>query len=69
MKTKLLLLVGLCLYSICGGMGEEASKVQTSADPPPHADPDRVAAIVESEAQKLGSKAVLFGMGWAIARF
>ena len=62
MKTKLLLLVCLCLCCVCGGMGEEASKVQIAAGPPPHVDPNRVTAIVESEAQKLGSKAVLVGM-------
>ena len=67
MKIKLLLLIGFTLCCVCGGMGEEASKVQSAADPTINSDPDRVRAIVESEAQKLGSKAVLFGM-WVADR-
>ena len=47
--------------------GEEAAKVQSAADPTINSNPDRVRAIVESEAQKLGSKAVLFGM-WVADR-
>ena len=33
MKTKLLLLVGFSFCCVCGGMGEEAAKVQSAADP------------------------------------
>jgi D-alanyl-D-alanine carboxypeptidase len=62
MKTKLLLLVGLCLCCVGGGVGEQTTKAQSTTNPRPNADADRVRAIVESEAQKLGSKAVLFGM-------
>ena len=62
MKIKLLLLVGFTFCCVCGGIGEEAAKVQSAADPTINSNPDRVRAIVESEAQKLGSKAVLFGI-------
>jgi hypothetical protein len=60
MKTKLLPLIGFGFCCVCCGMGE-ASKVQ-SADPTVNMDPDRLRAIVESDAAKLGTKAVLFGM-------
>ena len=58
MKTKLLLLVGI---SLCF-MGEQTAMAQANSDPPPNADPDRLRAIVQAEAQKAGTKAVLFGM-------
>ena len=61
MKTKLWLLIGISFCCVCGGIGEEARKVQ-SAGAAPNVDPDRVRAIVEAEAQKHGNKAVLFGM-------
>ena len=35
---------------------------QAKSDPAPNADPDRLRAIVQAEAQKAGTKAVLFGM-------
>ena len=35
---------------------------RANAGPPPNVDPDRVRAIVQDRAQKLGTKAVLFGM-------
>lgn len=35
---------------------------QAKSDPAPNADPDRLRAIVQTEAQKAGTKAVLFGM-------
>src|SRR6476619_6276483 len=62
MKIKLLLLVGFTFFCVCGGIGEQAAKVQSAADSTIISNPDRVRAIVESEAQKLGSKAVLFGI-------
>ena len=37
---------------------------QTAPGPPPNANPDRLRAIVQAKAQKLGTKAVVFGM-WA----
>ena len=59
MKTKLLFLLG---FSFCcvRGMGEQTAIA--ASGPAPNADPDQVRAIVEAEAQKLGTKAVLFGM-------
>jgi D-alanyl-D-alanine carboxypeptidase len=62
MKTKLLFLLGLAVCLVRGGIGEQATNAQPTASPAPDLNPDRVRAIVESEAQKLGSKAVLFGM-------
>jgi CubicO group peptidase (beta-lactamase class C family) len=59
MKAKLLLLLGSSFSLVCGGIGEQS---QSTAGPAPNPDPDRVKAIVEAQAQKLGSKAVLFGM-------
>ena len=59
MKTKLWLIIGISFCCVCGGIGEEAPKVQ-SARAAPNVDPDRVRAIVESEAEKHGNKAVLF---------
>jgi D-alanyl-D-alanine carboxypeptidase len=59
MKAKLLLLLGASFSLVCGGIGEQS---QSTAGPAPNLDPDRVKAIVEAQAQKLGSKAVLFGM-------
>jgi CubicO group peptidase (beta-lactamase class C family) len=56
MKTKLLLLLGL---SFCW-VGEQTAMAQ--AGTPPNADPDRLRAIVQAQAQKAGTKAVEFGM-------
>ena len=56
MKTKPLLLLGLFICCI----GEATA--QTSSGPGPNADPDRVRAIVQAEAEKARTKAVLFGM-------
>jgi D-alanyl-D-alanine carboxypeptidase len=61
MKTKLWLVIGISFCCVCGGIGEQPSKVP-SGDHARNADPARVRAIVEAEAQKLGNKAVLFGM-------
>src|SRR6476620_8481939 len=59
MKAKLLLLLGASFSLVSGGIGEQS---QSTAGPAPNLDPDRVTAIVEAQAQKLGSKAVLFGL-------
>jgi D-alanyl-D-alanine carboxypeptidase len=56
MKTKPLLLLGLFICCI----GEATA--QTSSGPTPNADPDRVRSIVQAEAEKARTKAVLFGM-------
>jgi D-alanyl-D-alanine carboxypeptidase len=56
MKTKPLLLLSLLICCL----GEATA--QTASGPPPNMDPDRVRAIVQAEAEKAGSKAVLFGM-------
>ena len=56
MKMKPLLLLSLL---ICR-MGEATA--QTTLGSPPNMDPDRLRAIVQAEAEKAGSKAVLFGM-------
>ena len=56
MKIKLLLLLGLSLCCI----GEQTAIGQTV--PNPNADPDRLRAIVQAGARKLGTRAVLFGM-------
>ncbi len=56
MKTKPLLLLSLLICCL----GEATA--QTASGPPPNLDPDRVRAIVQAEAEKAGSKAVLFGM-------
>jgi D-alanyl-D-alanine carboxypeptidase len=56
MKTKPLLLLGLFICCI----GEATA--QTSSGPAPNADPDRVRVIVQAEAEKARTKAVLFGM-------
>jgi hypothetical protein len=57
MKTKLLLFFGL---SLCY-LGEQTMG-QTVPGSPPNADPDRLRAIVQAGAQKIGTKAVMFGM-------
>ena len=56
MKMKPLLLLSLL---ICR-MGEATA--QTTLGSPPNMDPDRLRAIVQAEAEKARSKAVLFGM-------
>jgi D-alanyl-D-alanine carboxypeptidase len=58
MKKKLLLL--LCLSLCC--MGARPAMAQAASGPPPNPDPDRLRAIVQAEAAKLRTKAVLFGM-------
>jgi CubicO group peptidase (beta-lactamase class C family) len=42
MKTKLLLLVGLCLCCVGGGVGEQTTKAQSTTNPRPNADADHV---------------------------
>jgi CubicO group peptidase (beta-lactamase class C family) len=57
MNTKLLLFLGL---SLCF-LGQRTALGQTVGSLP-NADPDRLRAIVQAEAQKVGTKAVVFGM-------
>jgi hypothetical protein len=59
MKTRLWLVIGISFCCVCGGIGEEAWKVQ-SAGAAPKRGSRSVRAIVEPEAQKLGNRAVLF---------
>jgi CubicO group peptidase (beta-lactamase class C family) len=59
MKTKLLLFA-LSLCCLAGGMTAMAEEAAASAAP--NTDADRLRALVQSEAEKLGTKAVLFGM-------
>jgi D-alanyl-D-alanine carboxypeptidase len=58
MKAKLLLFLGL---SLCY-LGEQTAMGQTVSGSPLNADPDRLRAIVQVEARKAGTKAVVFGM-------
>jgi D-alanyl-D-alanine carboxypeptidase len=58
MKTKLLLFLGLALCCL----GEQTAMAQAAPGLPPNTDPDRLRAIVQAEAQKAGTKAVVFGM-------
>jgi D-alanyl-D-alanine carboxypeptidase len=58
MKTTRLLFLGLALCCL----GERTAMAQAAPGPPPNADPDRLRAIVQAEAQKAGTKAVVFGM-------
>ena len=55
MRAKLVLLLGLSLC--CPGSQNAVSQTVS-----PNADPDRLRAIVQAEAQKAGTKAVEFGM-------
>jgi D-alanyl-D-alanine carboxypeptidase len=55
MKIKLLLLLGLFLCCV-------SERTAKSHGPPPNADPDRLREIVQTEAQKAGTKAVEFGI-------
>jgi D-alanyl-D-alanine carboxypeptidase len=58
MNTKVLLLLGLSLCCLA----EQTAIAQAPPSAAPNADPNRVRAIVQAEAQKAGAKAVLFGM-------
>jgi CubicO group peptidase (beta-lactamase class C family) len=42
--------------------GQQVATGQATSGPPPHADPDRLRAIVQTGAEKAGNKAVVFGM-------
>jgi D-alanyl-D-alanine carboxypeptidase len=58
MNTKILLLLGLSLCCVA----EQTALAQAPPGAAPNADPNRVRAIVQAEAQKARTKAVLFGM-------